>query len=105
MTDLDAYAADLLHRTVRPLAAIARNYGPDTLIARWRELPASEQEAAVAMLAAGFPLTASDDDVYSWLNTPAVKPLHADEYWESPRPLVVSLLTDERFIPTGRRAA
>lgn len=88
--DLDAYAADLLHRTVRPLARIIRAYGPVEFVARWRELPANEQEDAAALLAAGFPVDDSDSDAFGWWAAPPkAMPLHADEYYESPLPLAV----------------
>jgi hypothetical protein len=91
MTDnRDAYAIKLLRGTVRPLAQLVRSFGPDAAIARWRELPPAEQEAAIALLAAGFPVEEPDYDIFGWWTAlDRVKPLHADEYVESPRPLLV----------------
>jgi len=87
---LDAYADELMQRTVRPLARIIRAYGPAEFLARWRELPANEQEDAAALLAAGFPVDDSDREAFGWwAGGPKVLPLHADEYYEAPRPLVV----------------
>lgn len=89
MDDLDAYAQELVDRTVRPLARIIRAFGPAEFIARWRELPANEQEDTAALLAAGFPVEDSDREAFGWWAAPVkVMPLHADEYTESPRPLV-----------------
>lgn len=94
MIDLDAYADELLHRTVRPLARIIRAYGPAEFLARWRELPPGEQEDAAALLAAAFPVEDSDAEAYGWWAAPVkVMPLHADEYNESPKPLKIGAPT------------
>lgn len=86
---LDAYAAELLERTVEPLARTIRAYGPDALAARWWTLSREEQQDTVALLAAAYPV---DDPVwqrYAW-HLGKATPEHADERYEAPRPLVIA---------------
>lgn len=117
--DRDAYAGELIDRVVRPLALILRGHGPDAMVARWRELPPGEQEATVALLAGAYPVEEPDANLFAWLRRAKVRPDRGDEYSEAPRPLVhviegtvvdspqplvVGALVDERYLPTGRRS-
>jgi hypothetical protein len=83
--DRDAIAEQLLDRVVRPLAYAMRAYGPDEVVTRWRQLTRADQEAAVTLFAAGFPVHASTAEAFGWRNPGRVVPEHADEWaWDAP---------------------
>lgn len=87
--ELDTYADELLRRTVEPLARTIRAYGPDALAARWWTLTPEEQQDAVALIAAAYPIDQPVHRVYAW-HLGKAEPEHADERYEAPRPLVIA---------------
>ena len=103
----DDHASRLLHLVVLPIRDMVHDgdvFDADLWLQRYD--PATVRQICVLLAALSDPRVPWTEALAWWTDMPAwVVPLHADEYFEAPRPLVAQMLTDERFMPTGRRAA